>query len=616
MNTIINDRDVEGYYILPSGITIYGKTKVYKTYTEMIEDKYPGRFGWVLDASEDPTVDEGAAFYNRNEKGWQKLYESESIDSENFFSKEDGEFIESRLKGVENILQLLLDSGDADNRLNLSDILDYTAFEVYANNKYLPRTVKEDKEEGEEDPINEDLGGVIFEPIQESMTECFFLRTNCPPEHQNVIIDWGDGSTTTLRHSQIVYNGQTTIPQNTYYERKFLLTSDAQIQSDKTYYIKNPATSKLYCGTPGSRIIAKNVFYRWNGNKYVSTAVDDRLSLNEEYYLKNGSVYNRVRLDVGSDILADSFFDLQFTPTEDAVFIERKPYYIKDGDTYKAAPIVVVATPSDPKEWEYTVGHTYSQPGKYIVKIYGNTYYSFCHIRKDTSRNDQDFNNLTCRIFEEDLPIASHISNMAACFTTAHRLLNVVINKYAPVWERCSNFYQTFRFCSNLTTAVGFNYKNDMQADGCIFADCYNLSYTDYKLRCAYYYESTGSHSGRFANCYSLNVDVESLLPLNDFYGKIYLKTCFKNCRNLTGRVPAEKLWENPNATFIDYGDMFAGCPIEIRSQVPTSWGGTNEVIEAKLQAGYWKRSVDGALDEDFAELKDQLQVLDNNILE
>lgn len=92
-NSIINLNTEQMFYVTPEGITIQGRTRVYETYQKMIEDKNPSKFAWVLDATGDETVDEGAAFYVYKGGTWQKLYESEAMENSN---KPDGydEFVQ------------------------------------------------------------------------------------------------------------------------------------------------------------------------------------------------------------------------------------------------------------------------------------------------------------------------------------------------------------------------------------------------------------------------------------------------------------------------------------------------------------------------------------------
>lgn len=84
MSTVINNPNMDMYYVTPEGVTVQGRTKVYANHQALKRDTNPGKFAWVLDASADPTVNEGAAFYYRKGKTWQKLYESEAMDNENF----------------------------------------------------------------------------------------------------------------------------------------------------------------------------------------------------------------------------------------------------------------------------------------------------------------------------------------------------------------------------------------------------------------------------------------------------------------------------------------------------------------------------------------------------
>ena len=84
MPSIINDSaaDMQNYYVSPVGVTVAGRTKEYATYTEMLSDPNPGKYGRVADATDDPTVKSGFAIYRRDGKVWTKIYEEESMDLE------------------------------------------------------------------------------------------------------------------------------------------------------------------------------------------------------------------------------------------------------------------------------------------------------------------------------------------------------------------------------------------------------------------------------------------------------------------------------------------------------------------------------------------------------
>lgn len=75
--------DCTDYLVTPTGLTVYGRTKVYPNIDKRDMDSYSHfvQFAWVQDATKDPTVNEGAALYKRNDDGtWTKLYETESMD--------------------------------------------------------------------------------------------------------------------------------------------------------------------------------------------------------------------------------------------------------------------------------------------------------------------------------------------------------------------------------------------------------------------------------------------------------------------------------------------------------------------------------------------------------
>ena len=85
-NSTINGDLNENYYgtsVLNKssiGTTIIGRTKTYNTYQDMLNDKYPGMYAHVLDASGDPSVGSGFAYYRYTEGVWNKIYEEELMD--------------------------------------------------------------------------------------------------------------------------------------------------------------------------------------------------------------------------------------------------------------------------------------------------------------------------------------------------------------------------------------------------------------------------------------------------------------------------------------------------------------------------------------------------------
>ncbi len=88
-NSTINGDLNESYYsgtassvTSSMGITVVGRTKTYNTYQDMLDDKQPGKYAYVIDASADDSVNSGFAYYKYEEGLWQKLFEEESMDLE------------------------------------------------------------------------------------------------------------------------------------------------------------------------------------------------------------------------------------------------------------------------------------------------------------------------------------------------------------------------------------------------------------------------------------------------------------------------------------------------------------------------------------------------------
>lgn len=80
MGVIINPGE-RPWYTSTTGITIVGTTKTYQTWDDMLQEQYPGKLAWVVDASGDPTVESGSALYTwREYQGWVKIYETEYMD--------------------------------------------------------------------------------------------------------------------------------------------------------------------------------------------------------------------------------------------------------------------------------------------------------------------------------------------------------------------------------------------------------------------------------------------------------------------------------------------------------------------------------------------------------
>lgn len=255
------------------------------------------------------------------------------------------------------------------------------------------------------------------------------------------------------------------------------------------------------------------------------------------------------------------------------------------------------------EEFNYLVSHTYAQPGKYIVRLWGKDYFSFCQNLLDFSSNSNT-ENLLCRIFDKDLPIANHVTNMSSGAYNSPRLLNVRIPMYVGL-NKIINFANCFKNCRNLKTAYGFNREfYNMYAVTAMFSDCVNMVDCDMVLPpiMGYY----NGYAKTFYNCTSLSTDIAHFFPTQGFLGEeITFSQVFRNCSSLTGTIP-EVLWHRYNQKWLFTTNTFKGCSEEIASQAPTSWGGTNTSIVIETPVS--KQDVDAQLDEYSEQISNAIQ--------
>lgn len=252
--------------------------------------------------------------------------------------------------------------------------------------------------------------------------------------------------------------------------------------------------------------------------------------------------------------------------------------YIKDADQ---ADVTL-----DGNEVNVMVRHTYETPGRYIVKFFGNKYFGFGSGRK----------SIVSRAFASDLPLAQHVNATGNIAWGSDRLLKVDIPTYM-LSEGLWNLNAMFSNNPNLVEITGARYiQGDVRNCSWMFSGDTALVNTDFIFPA---YIRDGALSYAFTNNKSLAVDIAKLFPAQGFIGagKYDVKQMFMNCAALTGTVPAAKLWENTNITWVNTSEAFIGCSDAIRAQVPVSWGGTNEDIEAKLQAGYFDKVIKNDLD-------------------
>lgn len=242
-----------------------------------------------------------------------------------------------------------------------------------------------------------------------------------------------------------------------------------------------------------------------------------------------------------------------------------------DGNTEEVKDIEPTGSAGD---YRYKCLHTYSNTGKYIIKIYGNTYFALIQ------GNGPD-PNIICRIFDKDLPIASHIKNFSSFARSSKHLLNVNVSKCKNFNKNYINISMLFYDCTNLVSATGFSIENKINiAYSNILANCYSLETTNFV-----FIPTSYGINGTFNKCYKLVADIYQLFYLYQAStgSSVSLDSVFSKCKNLYGVIPANKLWNNKNITWTNTENCFAECSKQIIAQAPVSWGGTNQSIDLQL---------------------------------
>ena len=225
----------------------------------------------------------------------------------------------------------------------------------------------------------------------------------------------------------------------------------------------------------------------------------------------------------------------------------------------------------------YKVTHTYNNSGIYRINIYGRKYWRIDH------EGCAD-NNLLCRVFTPDLPIASNFINLSSFCNTCRRLFDIDAAFYSNgLRKHIDNFSGTFTNCFNLKNVNWFPYTNYVvQGVPKIFYNCQNMTTINYTLP-SHFGSSLQGIKSAFGWCKNLAVDIGTLFPPEKFQNKIIdVGQLFRRCAKLTGIVPADKLWNDKSITWLNTESAFEGCSNEIRAQVPESWGGTasDDIIE------------------------------------
>lgn len=89
---------------------------------------------------------------------------------------------------------------------------DYSAFEVYANSAEIPAGTE-----------HAELGSITV-AIPALMTEKFAVRSNYKQEDSDVVVDWGDGTTSSISKGEIESENLTEWDRERQYEAKHFMS--------------------------------------------------------------------------------------------------------------------------------------------------------------------------------------------------------------------------------------------------------------------------------------------------------------------------------------------------------------------------------------------------------
>lgn len=240
-----------------------------------------------------------------------------------------------------------------------------------------------------------------------------------------------------------------------------------------------------------------------------------------------------------------------------------------------------VTKPSTKGEYEYQLRHTYTTPGKYIVRIFGKKYH-LIYTHLETAKSGSDISNilgksLVSRVFDLDLPIASCVTTITSLARASLKLLRIKAPAYQYNFGNIINASLAFRDCYNLQTVSGLSNKtlffNGIDKGADIFSFCSNLISSDLTLpksACR-----TSDPMRFYQGCTSLNMDILKLFPETGFESRfINANQMFANCPLLScsnSEKLGQYLWDDPRIIWTSTQSAFDGCPL-LSADVPETW--------------------------------------------
>ena len=232
----------------------------------------------------------------------------------------------------------------------------------------------------------------------------------------------------------------------------------------------------------------------------------------------------------------------------------------------------ITSLKDDDVAWEtvgdrrYTLTHTYSTVGVYTVKVYGSTFFGIWH-------ND-GADNILCEALVSYLPVASNHHNLGHFLKGSQCLTWIMCGLYT--FHGKSQIDKLAEGCRNLTQATGLSAIPKMRSAFGVFNGCVNLTTTDYIFPTSV--DTLDGYAYSFCNCAKLTRSLKDFFPAGGFLSKkLDFTQAFQNTPLITwsDEVP-QKLWKDPTIEWINTSLAFDSCSDDVRSHVPTSWGGTS----------------------------------------